>query len=118
VDLVIVMGTSMKVAPVSEIPNYLPATVPQIYVSRDVSTAKDLLSRRGKLIGVQPVKHINFDINLLGDCDTVVAALCERAGWNLQHSMLPSNLRVDVTVDHDLEHTYAVVAKKESNSRS
>jgi NAD-dependent histone deacetylase SIR2 len=36
VDLVIVMGTSMKVAPVSEIPNYLPATVPQIYISRDV----------------------------------------------------------------------------------
>jgi NAD-dependent histone deacetylase SIR2 len=36
-DLVIVMGTSMKVAPVSEIPNYLPRDVPQIYISRDVS---------------------------------------------------------------------------------
>jgi NAD-dependent histone deacetylase SIR2 len=31
------MGTSMKVAPVSEIPNFLPRDVPQIYISRDVS---------------------------------------------------------------------------------
>ena len=36
VDLVIVIGTSMKVAPVSEIPNFLPRDVPQIYISRDV----------------------------------------------------------------------------------
>lgn len=38
VDLVIVMGTSMKVAPVSEIPSFLDAKVPQIYISKDVST--------------------------------------------------------------------------------
>jgi NAD-dependent histone deacetylase SIR2 len=37
VDLVIVMGTSMKVEPVSEIPNFLPRDVPQIFISRDVS---------------------------------------------------------------------------------
>lgn len=37
VDLVIVIGTSMKVAPVSEIPSYLPANVPQMYISKDVS---------------------------------------------------------------------------------
>lgn len=43
VDLVIVMGTSMKVAPVSEVPNFLPRDVPQIYISRDVSQ----LSSRG-----------------------------------------------------------------------
>jgi NAD-dependent histone deacetylase SIR2 len=36
VDLVIVIGTSMKVAPVSEVPNFLPRDVPQIYISRDV----------------------------------------------------------------------------------
>jgi NAD+-dependent protein deacetylase SIR2 len=38
VDLVIVIGTSMKVAPVSEIPQFVPAGVPQIYISRDVSS--------------------------------------------------------------------------------
>lgn len=42
VDLVIVMGTSMKVAPVSEIPNFLPRDVPQIYISRDVSNCSSL----------------------------------------------------------------------------
>ncbi|KIW06684.1 uncharacterized protein PV09_02389 [Verruconis gallopava] len=92
VDLVIVMGTSMKVAPVSEIPNYLPANVPQIYISRD------------------PVYHINFDINLLGDCDTIVAALCERAGWDLKHNMIPSDLKVKISPHETLEHTYVVTA--------
>jgi NAD-dependent histone deacetylase SIR2 len=41
VDLVIVMGTSMKVAPVSEIPNFLPRDVPQIFISRDVSHSQN-----------------------------------------------------------------------------
>ena len=36
VDLVIVIGTSLKVAPVAEIPGFMPANVPQIYISRDV----------------------------------------------------------------------------------
>ena len=36
VDLIIVIGTSMKVLPVSEIPNFVPRDVPQIYISRDV----------------------------------------------------------------------------------
>ncbi|KAI9371457.1 hypothetical protein BJX61DRAFT_534770 [Aspergillus egyptiacus] len=34
VDLVIVIGTSLKVAPVAEVPGVLPAQVPQIYISR------------------------------------------------------------------------------------
>jgi NAD-dependent histone deacetylase SIR2 len=37
VDLVIVIGTSMKVAPVSEIPQYVDKEIPQIYISLDVS---------------------------------------------------------------------------------
>ena len=36
VDLVIVIGTSMKVAPVSEVPRIVPPSVPQILISRDV----------------------------------------------------------------------------------
>ncbi|KAL4862699.1 hypothetical protein BDV12DRAFT_190209 [Aspergillus spectabilis] len=34
VDLVIVIGTSLKVAPVAEVPGVLPSHVPQIYISR------------------------------------------------------------------------------------
>jgi NAD-dependent histone deacetylase SIR2 len=37
VDLVIVIGTSLKVAPVAEVPGILPRNVPQIYISRTVS---------------------------------------------------------------------------------
>ncbi|KAF1841188.1 SIR2-domain-containing protein [Cucurbitaria berberidis CBS 394.84] len=90
VDLVIVMGTSMKVAPVSEIPNFLPRDVPQIYISRD------------------PIHHINFDINLLGDCDLVVAELARRAGWDLKHKMMPEGQQADIGIIDDEEHTYSV----------
>ncbi|KAF2842365.1 SIR2-domain-containing protein [Patellaria atrata CBS 101060] len=79
VDLLIVIGTSMQVAPVSEIPQIIPKDVPQIYISRD------------------PVKHINFDIQLLGDCDVVVGELCRRANWELKHKMHPPGQQVDIT---------------------
>lgn len=79
VDLVVVIGTSLKVAPVSEVPNFIPSEVPQIYISRD------------------PCRHIVFDIQLLGECDVVVAELCKRAGWSLQHEMVPEGgYQVDV----------------------
>lgn len=80
VDLVVVIGTSLKVAPVSEITPFLPAHVPQIYISRE------------------PVKHIDFDIDLLGDCDVVTAELCRRAGWELKHEMIPEGQKVNVSL--------------------
>jgi NAD-dependent histone deacetylase SIR2 len=36
VDLLICIGTSLKVAPVSEIIGFLPKSVPQIYISKTV----------------------------------------------------------------------------------
>ncbi|KAK4198622.1 DHS-like NAD/FAD-binding domain-containing protein [Triangularia verruculosa] len=78
VDLVIVIGTSLKVAPVSEVVPFLPSHIPQIYISRE------------------PVGHNNFDVDLLGDCDVVVAELCRRAGWGLEHEMVPRGQRVEV----------------------
>ncbi|GAB1315924.1 NAD-dependent histone deacetylase sir2 [Madurella fahalii] len=80
VDLVIVIGTSLKVAPVSEVVPFLPPHIPQIYISRT------------------PVSHVNFDIDLLGDCDIVVAELCRRAGWELKHEMIPENQVVETTL--------------------
>ena len=38
VDLVLVIGTSLKVAPVSEVINFVPAETPQIYISREVNS--------------------------------------------------------------------------------
>ncbi|KAH6900720.1 DHS-like NAD/FAD-binding domain-containing protein [Thelonectria olida] len=81
VDLVVVIGTSLKVTPVSEIVSWLPSHVPQIYISR------------------QAVSHINFDIDLLGDCDVVVTELCRRLGWPLKHEMVPKDQTIDVHME-------------------
>ncbi|KAL8903124.1 MAG: hypothetical protein Q9171_007509 [Xanthocarpia ochracea] len=70
VDLVLVIGTSLKVAPVSEVSGFLPPETPQIYISRE------------------PCQHVDFDIDMLGECDTIVTELCRRAGWELQHEMV------------------------------
>ncbi|KAL7273006.1 NAD-dependent histone deacetylase sir2 [Rhizina undulata] len=81
VDLLICIGTSLKVAPVSEIIGFLPEHVPQIYISKT------------------PVTHVDFDVELLGSCDDVVVELCRLAAWDFQHEMVPSDMRVDVTID-------------------
>ena len=77
VDLVLVLGTSLKVAPVAEMPNYLPHKVPHVYVSREA------------------IRHVEFDVQCLGDCDDVVVELCTKAGWTgadgrgvLEHEMV------------------------------
>ncbi|EFX01019.1 cytoskeleton assembly control protein [Grosmannia clavigera kw1407] len=90
-DLVVVIGTSLKVAPVSEVVPFMPPHVPQIYISRT------------------PVHHINFDIDLLGDCDVVVAELCRRLGWDLQHEMVPAGQKVRIETPlgvHGSQHTF------------
>lgn len=80
-DLVVVIGTSLKVAPVSELVPFLPPHIPQIYISRT------------------PVKHHNFDIDLLGDCDVVVTELCKRAGWDLKHEMIPEDQVIEMELE-------------------
>ncbi|KAI9851453.1 MAG: NAD-dependent histone deacetylase sir2 [Thelocarpon superellum] len=92
VDLVIVIGTSLKVAPVSEIAGFLPPTVPQVYISRT------------------PVSHISFDVDMLGDCDVVVAELCRRAGWDLEHEMVPKGQQVEIELQsgHQSRHLFRV----------
>ncbi|KAF9266765.1 SIR2-domain-containing protein [Marasmius fiardii PR-910] len=65
VDLLLVIGTSLKVAPVADILSHLPHSVPQI------------------LINKTPIRHINPDIVLLGNADDIVMHLCEQLGWEL-----------------------------------
>jgi NAD+-dependent protein deacetylase SIR2 len=94
VDLVIVIGTSLKVAPVSEVVPYLPPHIPQIYISRT------------------PVAHVEFDVDMLGDCDVVVAELCRRAGWDLQHEMIPKDQMVDIEVHEAFPHRHVFKERK------
>ncbi|KAG8932739.1 NAD-dependent histone deacetylase sir2 [Tulasnella sp. 418] len=71
-DLLLVIGTSLKVAPVSEILTHLPHSVPQI------------------LINKTPVTHVNPDVILLGDADEIVKYICKQLDWEL--APLPESL--------------------------
>ncbi|ORZ37551.1 DHS-like NAD/FAD-binding domain-containing protein, partial [Catenaria anguillulae PL171] len=64
-DFVLVIGSSLKVAPVSEILRAVPDHVPQVIINREL---------------LPHLKH-HFDVHLLGNADTVVADLCARLGW-------------------------------------
>ncbi|EJS44393.1 sir2p [Saccharomyces arboricola H-6] len=66
-DLLICIGTSLKVAPVSEIVNMVPAHVPQVLINRD------------------PVKHAEFDLSLLGYCDDIAAMVAQKCDWAIPH---------------------------------
>ncbi|TGO92058.1 hypothetical protein BPOR_0011g00080 [Botrytis porri] len=94
VDLVITIGTSLKVAPVSEVVPYLPSHVPQIQINRD------------------PICHLAFDIDLIGECDIVVSKLCKELGWELNHAMIPKDQEVEFKTHsvhlhrHDFKQIY------------
>lgn len=99
-DLVIVIGTSLKVAPVSEIVPYLPAHIPQMYIS------------------MQPVSHVNFDIDLLGQCDVVITELCRRAGWALNHPMVADNKLVDIQLEEGYNSRHVFISEKVKKDES
>lgn len=65
VSLLLVMGTSLKVAPVSSVVGHLPHSCPVILINRT------------------PIVHVGIDIMLLGDGDFIVAWLCDRLTWDL-----------------------------------
>ncbi|XP_074531748.1 NAD-dependent protein deacetylase sirtuin-1 isoform X2 [Halichoeres trimaculatus] len=66
VDLLIVIGSSLKVRPVALIPNSVPHKVPQVLINRE------------------QLPHLNFDVELLGDCDVIVNEICHRLGGDFE----------------------------------
>ena len=69
VDLVLVIGTSLKVAPVADIVGKIPEHIPQILLNKD------------------PINHCQFDVSLLGYCDDVASYIANELGesWDLPH---------------------------------
>ena len=65
VDLLVIIGTSLKVEPVNEMLLNIPASVPQIWIS------KDRCQREG----------VKVDVELLGECDLILEEIARRAGW-------------------------------------
>ncbi|XP_019644724.1 PREDICTED: NAD-dependent protein deacetylase sirtuin-1-like [Branchiostoma belcheri] len=62
VDLLIVIGSRLKVRPVALIPSSIPAEVPQVLINRE------------------PLNHMTFDVELLGDSDVIVEEICRLLG--------------------------------------
>ncbi|OMJ26955.1 NAD-dependent histone deacetylase sir2 [Smittium culicis] len=89
VDLLIVMGSSLKVAPVSEIMGHLPPNIPQIVINKT------------------PITHLNFDIQLIGDSDDIVAYLCYRLGWNLCHPRILGGSSLSDEYIQNLSHPFS-----------
>ena len=66
-DLLIVIGTSMKVAPVSLMSEDIDPKIPRI------------------LINLTPVgRRGTFDINLIGNCDDIIRVLVKKLEWNVE----------------------------------
>ncbi|KAG5439660.1 hypothetical protein PCK2_000794 [Pneumocystis canis] len=95
-DLVICIGTSLEVAPISKIITAIPSNVPQIYISRD------------------SVKHIAFDVTLLSDyCDDIVANLCYHLDWNEFYDIAKLNHQ---DAFHRMKNNTKLIWKRESKS--
>lgn len=58
-DLLLVIGSSLKVRPVALIPSSLAPEVPQVLINRE------------------PLPDCHFDVELLGDCDVIVNHICQ-----------------------------------------
>ncbi|CAK9436069.1 uncharacterized protein LODBEIA_P06270 [Lodderomyces beijingensis] len=94
-DLLISVGTSLKVAPVADIVDKVPHHIPQILINKD------------------PIDHCNFDVSLLGYCDDVAALISHRLGddWSLPHEQYEKirlsngeNLRIELVDSHLREY--------------
>lgn len=72
-DLLLVLGTSLKVRPVKTMIVDFPPHIPQIWINKDRFS--------GYLCDMPGVQ---FDIELLGECDVVIEELCRRAGFDLE----------------------------------
>ncbi|XP_076830029.1 NAD-dependent protein deacetylase sirtuin-1 isoform X2 [Brachyhypopomus gauderio] len=91
VDLLIVIGSSLKVRPVALIPSSIPHEVPQVLINRE------------------PLPHLNFDVELLGDCDVIVNELCHQLGGDFEQFCYNSSPLSEITEKLPLSEKYTEV---------
>lgn len=63
VDLILVIGTSLLVQPMSGLPGFLPDSIPRV------------------LVNLTPVQGCAFDASLLGPCDEIMRYLASQLGY-------------------------------------
>ncbi|KAL3804274.1 hypothetical protein ACHAW5_005872 [Stephanodiscus triporus] len=79
-DLVIVIGTSLQVAPVASIPNWVKSNVHRLLINRE---------KVGSFQGNFPT-----DVFLEGECDESIRKLCQMAGWEEELNQIYSDMHL------------------------
>ncbi|ETL35726.1 hypothetical protein L917_12015 [Phytophthora nicotianae] len=122
-DLLLVMGTSLKVAPVMEIPGYLPSHIPQVVINKTALKKKKLKSKKlstggtmsrvsGKRGGKKDEdEEEEFDMSLLGDCDDIIRYICAQAGWDLDPNA------IEAAKNKPLMHSSQVISHQDSTGK-
>lgn len=77
-DLVLVLGTSLKVAPVASIPDWVKSDVPRVLINREIV---------GTFNG-------DKDVFVEGDCDESIRKICKMIGWEEDLDQLHSDTHV------------------------
>ena len=105
VDLLIMIGSSLKVRPVALIPSSIAPEVPQILINRE------------------PLSHLTPDVELLGDCDGIINQICSMLGEEWKEPVHTTTLSESQELlpeedeEEDEESTSALIAKlKEETS--
>ena len=84
-DLLIVMGSSLRVEPVANIPEQL-KEIPQILINRELVS-----------------ENHEFDITLLGDADEIVREICSLIGWDVSINRPASSIDLSTHLDENKE---------------
>lgn len=83
VDMVIVIGTSLQVAPMSKVIRYLPPSVPRVLINRNRILLPKISSDELNDLDDDELDHRDgyiFDYELLGNCDDVIFEITRRMG--------------------------------------
>eukprot|EP01041_Mallomonas_annulata_P006044 gene6044-12183_t len=86
-DLIIVIGTSLKVHSILEVLKHCDKLIPQVLINRDHVSLPAALSE-------------GFDVELLGACDDVIRFICSRLRWE---DALDSQIQIDQSQRLDVD---------------
>jgi len=97
-DAIIVIGTSLSVAPMNKIIRYFPCNIPRILINRNIVDVP-----QNKINEATDLNHNDidfrdaymFDVHLLGNCDAITSALMKAMDFILEENLQKVN-----TINH------------------
>uniref|UniRef100_A0A1I7UNL5 NAD-dependent protein deacetylase sir-2.1 n=1 Tax=Caenorhabditis tropicalis TaxID=1561998 RepID=A0A1I7UNL5_9PELO len=100
VDLVVVIGSSLKVRPVALIPHCVGKDVPQILINRE------------------SLPHYKADIELLGNCDDILRDICYSLGGSFAEMIASYDSIIESSTEHQNEQKEASRGKRQLISQN